>query len=897
MKFITKDDFIDVLELSTRTNNCLRRAEVHTIGSLIEYAKSNDLSMIYGMGRLSVEEVERVLKELETGDNSKFILIDKGTLDIKEKTKCRSEKDENIRKENLLISAGDFDDEMKEKLCEKNIFLYTQLWDKSISEIYSLGIAKYKSMWDFFYKTLESRDLYDKATSEEAKFLLKNHKILNRIIEELVPYVNRNKNVAVLQLLHIFITNRYYEKTFLKSLIEYEPIKMFLNGKIIFFLKRNHYASKSEIFEIIPECLQKTEIMEDILKNMEQGKIICLEKGKICLYLPSFSEILDKIPKQRTKEIVRSRFSGKTLEDVAKEFDLTRERVRQIVSKVISGFPDVKENKYIYLYENYHINEDEFCEAFSEPVETYMYLKTICGVKNGDKKELDEEILFDENIPSQMKKMLEPVIYKDYVRIGATAIRKNRPELVKYVVKKYCKEQTRFDKFREIYMNFLKENGIDNETALWIEDRAYINQLSECNYVLWNQGKSFRYYDIAGQDYEDLFDTLDLEQYEDVELSTLKFINDYPKLMGRYDIHDEYEFHNLLKKIIPKENTYIKFGRMPTMEFGNPNTDNQVLEMLLQYAPISVKDFAKMYEKQYGVKAETVIGSYMKNFDDYFYDGIYTLSVDNLPHEEFEKMKELLTQDCYAILEVKQIYKSQFPYKSISAINPYTLKTLGFKVYTGYIIKNTYDSALSYFKHMLTKDDIIDIGNLNRHIRNCVTFISTLYDLCAKYEIIEFEPHKYINIRKLEEKGITKDTLKDYCNAVAEKVKPGEFFTVTSLRKDGFTHKIDDAGFGYWFYVSILAEDYEHFSCRRMGKTRLFYRGREKIRMSDMLSVLLSVRKYISLEELHRLLADYYNIHVNMYKIIEFMKETDLHYDPIDKRVYRDYETYEKMKS
>ena len=141
MKFITKDDFIDVLELSTRTNNCLRRAEVHTIGSLIEYEKNNDLSMIYGMGRLSVEEVERVLKELETGDNSKFILIDKGTLDIK-KTKCRSEKDENIRKENLLISAGDFDDEMKEKLCEKNIFLYTQLWDKSISEIYSLGIAK-----------------------------------------------------------------------------------------------------------------------------------------------------------------------------------------------------------------------------------------------------------------------------------------------------------------------------------------------------------------------------------------------------------------------------------------------------------------------------------------------------------------------------------------------------------------------------------------------------------------------------------------------------------------------------------------------------------------------------------------------------------------------------------
>ena len=46
MKFITKDDFIDVLELSTRTNNCLRRAEVHTIGSLIEYAKNNHFKFI-----------------------------------------------------------------------------------------------------------------------------------------------------------------------------------------------------------------------------------------------------------------------------------------------------------------------------------------------------------------------------------------------------------------------------------------------------------------------------------------------------------------------------------------------------------------------------------------------------------------------------------------------------------------------------------------------------------------------------------------------------------------------------------------------------------------------------------------------------------------------------------
>lgn len=894
MKFVTKEDFVDVLNFSTRTNNCLRRAEIHRIKDLFGYLKTKDLSMIYGMGRLSVEEVQNMVEGLRKGNNKKYILIDKDILDV-EIHPQGDIKAELVKKESLLISAGNFDDELKEILQKNGIFLYTQLWDMSISDIYTLGIVEYKSIWGLLYNSLELRDLYNKSTTEESKHILKNYKKLNTIIEELVPYVDRNKNVAVLQILHIFSENRNNYEDFIKELAEYEPVKNFLRNKILFLLKKNEFAKKEELRKLIPNCMNDIKIFEKIINDMKEEKIICFEKENIYFYLPTFLEAIEK-EDERKKAIIKSRFSGKTLEEVADEYRMTREGVRQIVGKAVTTYTDVKENKYIYLYAKYFISEEDFTKAFSEPIETYMYLKTICGSKNSDKKEIDEELLFDEQISQSMKKMLEPIIYKDYVRVESAVIKKTRSELVKYVVKKYCKNITRYDKFQEIYMNFLKEKGIYNEETLWIEDRAYINQLSNSEYVLWNQGKSFRYYDLLGQDYEDLYDTLDLEQYEDIELSTLKFIKDYPKLMERYDIHDEYELHNLLKKIIPDENTYIKFGRMPTIEFGTANTDNQVLELLLQYAPISIKELAIKYEEKYGVKMETVMGGYLRNFDYYFFDGMYTISADNLPLEEFEKMKEILVEDCYSILEIKQIYKSQFPHESISSINPYTLKTLGFKVYSTYVIRNTYESAISYFKHMLTKNYITDLSNFNRHIRNCVTFTSTIYELCATYEIVEFEPHKYINIRKLNEQGITKELLKDYCNAVAQKVKDGEFFTVTSLRNDGFTHKLDSAGYGYWFYVSVLAEDYEHFSCRRMGKTRLFYKGHEKIRMSDMLSVILAVRRYMPLEELNELLANHYNIHMNMYKIIELIKETDLHYNPIDKKVYLNYETYESMK-
>ncbi|WP_330380505.1 hypothetical protein, partial [Anaerostipes hadrus] len=111
--------------------------------------------------------------------------------------------------------------------------------------------------------------------------------------------------------------------------------------------------------------------------------------------------------------------------------------------------------------------------------------------------------------------------------------------------------------------------------------RTYENILNHCDYVLWNQWKRFRYYNIPELDFEELFSTLDLDQFEDIEFSTLKLFRDYPDLMQQYDIHDEYELHNLLKKIWPSENGSIKFKKMPTIEIGTADPNNQVLDLLL----------------------------------------------------------------------------------------------------------------------------------------------------------------------------------------------------------------------------------------------------------------------------------------------------------------------------
>ena len=82
------------------------------------------------------------------------------------------------------------------------------------------------------------------------------------------------------------------------------------------------------------------------------------------------------------------------------------------------------------------------------------------------------------------------------------------------------------------------------------------NHLGESRIALWKQNELIRYYDIDARDYSELLDTLNFESYENIEISTLKFMDDYPELMQKYDIRDQYELHNLLRKIVP-ENSYI----------------------------------------------------------------------------------------------------------------------------------------------------------------------------------------------------------------------------------------------------------------------------------------------------------------------------------------------------
>ena len=900
MPYIIRQDDISVLPLSVRAQNCLRRADIHTIGTMMDYP-ADEFINIRNMGVRSVEEILGFIRSLKDGTGD-YVLAEAQEQAAAVVPMVQEPAASDDMSTVFLDETGAIvqDIPVKELLLSvraRNSL--TRNGYKFASELVGITYGELMNLQNMGVKTAEEVLAYiEKISVQRGTCVTQNeaNSSGNDLAAEMHSAYGEGENVWLRE---IFTVKSQFPEAMGETLIYRLYDSVFVRGtvkaKILQIVEENNNEiSKTALEEKLPQHLNNTTILEEILLELEA--ISAVEMGEVMIYrqYPSVMEFAAHIENDRIREVIQGRIEGKTVQEIGEQYGVTRERVRQLMQKGLRKKPYLREDKYAYLYDHYDFSLEDFVLAYDEPHETYYYLEMISQITRAKRKPL-EEILTDTAVAPELRKKAERAIYKRYVSTDGVRVKMTRPDLIKHYIKINCKSLTKFDDFVSEYNLWLDSLGLGDDPSLMIEARTYENILNQCDYVLWNQWRSFRYYNILEQDFEDLLSTLNLEQFEDTEFSTLKLFRDYPLLMEQYDIHDEYELHNLLKKIWVSENESVKFKKMPTIEVGSANTYNQVLTLLLQYAPITAEDLANRYEEEYGVKALTVRGNYLRALDHYFYKGVYSIDYAALPSIQFARMQTVLDRDFYTIQDVKRLYKREFPNSDESLLNPYTLKTLGFHVYpgySGYIVKNTFSGATDYFHTILTQDDIVDMRAYGTAIRNIATYDSEHRRLRNAYEIIEFSPLQYISIRRLNEAGVTKEHLRAYCDAVAKYYEKGEYFTTTSMRNSGFVHDLDDLGFEEWFYSSILFEDRDNFSAQRIGGTRLFLRGKPNGNLADMLVWLLDKYQKIDFYDLLDMLENQYGIFLPKEKVVEIISDTELYYDAIMETVYIDYDTY-----
>lgn len=184
-------------------------------------------------------------------------------------------------------------------------------------------------------------------------------------------------------------------------------------------------------------------------------------------------------------------------------------------------------------------------------------------------------------------------------------------------------------------------------------------------------------------------------------------------------------------------------------------------------------------------------------------------------------------------------------------------------------------------------DDKIKILNLSSRSYNCLN----------KLRIKTIGEFMAISKENLKVMGVNKNMFEDFINQVLNFLEQGQYFTIASLKKMKFYHPLYDLGFENWFYTSILIEKRERISYIKFSKTKIMFTGSYNFDFMKFLENIVYLQKelYIDIDDLVLLLNNYYEIYVDISKLINIIKVSTLYYDEIGKRVYGDYDIYYEM--
>ncbi|MBS7181892.1 MAG: hypothetical protein KH047_00120 [Eubacterium sp.] len=941
-----KNISIKELELSTRTRNALLRAGIFNLNELLELSVE-ELFNLKSMGAKSVEEVINLQKAFwnKNGDSVVF------TEEIVDNNQDCGEKfsipDSVNTKATILYNQTMDVQSTKNRLID--IALENSVSGDAIGKIYYLrGSSKYvedipinelnfslrttntllKNGYETInqvalenYQTIEQlRSMGKKSISELIDFLRKNAKwveqkeLVDTTIEEIFKYfcemikgTNKELPNSVLDVVKICLFENRDEIKLLyvgcdfKTLVEKKQFKeIILNSEDLKTLYKAYIFSKMPFTK--SEELKKEDyfcrngLLDKVLVELQDSNEIEEIDGIYQVKMTTIQDWIDSIKKETPAKMLKMRIAGKTLEACGQEMGVTRERVRQVVAKLIRQKPTLREDVYAYWFEKYEFDKNSFTLIFNEPEQVYNYLNMV--YKKG--KNSVDDILDDEKMTKKIFIAANNYVNRNNVYIDGEYISCSRNELLKRIAQKECDvTDISYDMLYEKYMEFLKcEDLIENDQLLFPSLRAFEGRMDSSMYLLLKYGRKCRYYPIQEIDIEEFVQQLNLGQFTDVEISAKKIIDDNKDVMEEYDIHDEYELHNLFKKtesVWNKDNKYnVVLKRMPFMAFGNVDRKKQVEDLMLQLAPISIEEYCEWYEMEYGVLSATVAANFIPYIYKYLHHGTYSVEQPVFNDEEYTYMSNALTNDFYFVDDIKKIYSDRFGKDTINKINSRTLKELGFRPYVNYVVSFKYNSTHQYFHEFLSKEDILDFKNdVNKRLSYIQMVSSVLDELRSSYELLEFEDMKFIKFSRVKSvyPDFSEELIKDFVDKAIEYIKDEKYFTVRSLHNKGFTHKIDAIQLGEWFKVGLIKNS-KKVRYIKTGGSAIFYTGEKRITTLDFLKHLMKKIVKINIYDLAKYINDEYGVDLKKEKIVELIKPSNLYYDSVMEKIYLSKEYY-----
>lgn len=665
--------------------------------------------------------------------------------------------------------------------------------------------------------------------------------------------------------------------TVLKDLLYDDPIKQMAKEKLFQIVGKTYFDCIT-----INECkaaLSQIDIVDDkaiqyYIDEMINQKQIVVRNGYLFNSMPTFEEWISTLS-DNNRNILLERCSGKTLEEVGSRVGVTRERIRQIVVKILKKRPILLEDGFADIYTKYAFTNSEYQKLF----DVNPYIIGFLNLAYSKGKNGLDAFLADQTIPGICKSRVAAAFNDRFlVTESNEIIELNREKMLKWFLKKYFSDKdATLAELESAYIEWLKSYGLDNNTKLlYASGHSFEANVGQNDFCLLKLGKRVRYYDVGSVDVSELLNKVNITQYQGFEISTYKIFADFPEVMQQYDIRDEYELHNIFRKNTKVINEFgISIGRMPMIVVGNGKREKQVKNLLFQLAPISCNDLALEYEIRYGVKKETVLANFFQNIMIYYDGNRFDIDQPRLSLSDFNTMKSLLTEDFYFWSDLARLFSNVNGEDKIELLNSVNIQELGFRMYSQYVIRNTFITADAYFGYLLKRAPLFSLDDFVPGMRSVQAFRNALNDLRDSLDVIEISKDKFVSYSYFNSSiaNCDKDTLKIIGQRLVE-LKEGELYSISADMVSDQINPIIDRINTIYFYNSLIRVQ-EGFKSAIIGDACVVSNGNKEPNTRDVFMKILKDNGSMSFDDLIEFSIEEYRIQVNRQKIINLLNNTD----------------------
>ena len=871
------DISVNSLGLSGRATNALKRIGIYTLVQLLN-TPIEEIEKAKNIGTKTVQELQAFVGNCENGNIYLNSLIDCGsTTEMNERTFSEDEVEEmsryaitelklSARAENTLLRIG----------CN-TIGKLAMFPKNELRELKGLGKKSCEEVLNELWNWIDKNILVFDETDVGEEISEKERKIYIRLSEMLFPikqfYWKQLRELFHQQILHsteksVDIGNICDE--LISEIVSLEEFSILLK-KFFLGLVPDGIIRTEELLEKINDIDFQFD-RDLIVKRLLDGKI-CTQNGEVSyLNKPSVIQYLTDNEtdfEPRVYEMLMRRLHGENLQSIGEIYDVSRERVRQILIKTARKMPGVFEDYYRIPYEYFKFTKEEFCNAFPEcgPIGyEFLFIK----YKKGNVLICEESVseyseLFRDRINHYWR---DEALRRDKIHV-------TRTEMVYRVLLSNSDCAMSLEEFEIEYNNYLERRNCPKE-RLAINIRTVSNHFRCAHHIVFDKENRVRYCEA---DPKVIWDSIDFNRYKDLIISAELIYKDYADLMDDQDIRDGYELFYVIKSSLDYWDCTefeISCRRVPVMVLGQGDEAKQALQLLKEISPIDFNGYYEAYEERFGVRSANGNPVITGALVHYYLDGEYSVDVTAIERDDAEQLcKELSRKNFWFNDEVEKLFREICTHSSEDAFNKAAFKRIGYSLNIGYVYNDDYGTVVNYFDQEIFSNEILDLNEYDRRLLVLSAFEAALYKKRMDLEYIEVAPRVYMTLSGLERRyGLSIEDIRDLQEWINKYDK--KYFNAHSvwneLRVVGIEKKLQE---NEWLCTCIFRQQQTVFSQQVAGGI-ILCKSSSDLNLGAVCQWLVETNGKMSVQNLTTVFNETFATRIPVCKIAEKLKSNGL---------------------